>query len=465
MFNTDELDWNELITGISGRLIQGDLGCKATGISTDTRTLKSGDLFVALQGPRFDAHHYVGQAFEKGAVAALVSAPVEIGRSLSGKGVILVQDTLTALGDLGALWRKRFPVTLIGLSGSNGKTTTKEMVSRILGLEGPTLKNPGNLNNWIGLPLSLFSLNESHRFAVMEMGMNHLKEIARLCRIARPEVGLLTNIGPAHLEGLGSLEAIAQAKGELFEALEPHHWAVVNGDDSRIRDLSRSCQARKITFGLDREADVRADHVSLTPQGLRFNVSFQGREQELQLPIQGAHNVYNALGAAAVALCQGLSLQQVEEGLKGFTLPEHRLELKKGLKGIQLIDDTYNANPASMKAALKAFQSLKKGKRGGLVLGDMLELGSQAVEAHREIGELIGEMGVDFLMTFGPLSKELLSRSLKGVRPPQIGVWAGSHQELVDQIDQVIKEGDLLLIKGSHGMDMEAVVRALEVKG
>lgn len=464
MFNTDELGWTDLITGISGRLIQGNLGSKATGISTDTRTLKSGDLFVALQGPRFDAHHYVGQAFEKGAVAALVSTPVEIGMSLSGRGVILVQDTLTALGDLGALWRKRFPVTLIGLSGSNGKTTTKEMVSRILGLEGPTLKNPGNLNNWIGLPLSLFSLNESHRFAVMEMGMNHLGEISRLCRIARPEVGLLTNIGPAHLEGLGSLAAIAQAKGELFEALEPQHWAVVNGDDSRIRDLSRSCQAQKITFGLNREADVRADHVSLTPQGLYFRVSFQGQEKELQLPIQGEHNIYNALGAAAVALCLGLSLQKVEEGLKGFTLPEHRLELKKGLKGIQLIDDTYNANPASMKAALEAFQSLKKGKRGGLVLGDMLELGSQAVEAHREIGELIGEMGIDFLITYGPLSKELLSQALKGVRPPQKGVWAGSHQELVDQIGQVIEEGDLLLIKGSHGMDMEAVVRALEVK-
>ena len=186
MFNTDKLGWEELIAGISGRVTQGDLGVKATGISTDTRTLKNGDLFVALKGPNFDGHHYVRQAFDKGASAVLVSDPVDPGRLWPDKVIIQVLDTLTALGDLSSLWRKKFPVTLIGISGSNGKTTTKEMLAAILELEGPTLKNPGNLNNWIGLPLSLFSLNEDHRFAVMEMGMNHLGEIARLCRIATP---------------------------------------------------------------------------------------------------------------------------------------------------------------------------------------------------------------------------------------------------------------------------------------
>jgi UDP-N-acetylmuramoyl-tripeptide--D-alanyl-D-alanine ligase len=255
-FSTDKCAWEELIAGIHGRVIQGDLDRKSTGISTDTRTLKVGDLFVALIGPNFDGHHYLSQAFEKGAVAALVSGLIIPGTVGADKIVIQVENTLTALGDLSALWRRRFPVTLIGISGSNGKTTTKEMLAAILELEGPTLKNPGNLNNWIGLPLSLFSLDEDHRFAVMEMGMNHLGEIARLCQIARPSVGLLTNIGPAHLEGLGSLSAVAKAKGELFEALESDHWAVINNDDPRIQDRARSCRARKISFGLDHEAQV-----------------------------------------------------------------------------------------------------------------------------------------------------------------------------------------------------------------
>ena len=465
MFNTDKLGWNELINGISGRLIQGDLGCKATGITTDTRTLRTGDLFVALKGPRFDGHHYVDQAFEKGATAALVSEPLKPGALPEEKVVILVKDTLLALGDLSALWRRKFPVTLIGISGSNGKTTTKEMLAGILELEGPTLKNPGNLNNWIGLPLSLFSLNKDHRFAVIEMGMNRSGEIARLCQIARPDVGLLTNIGPAHLEGLGSLSAVAQAKGELFEALEPDDWAVINYDDPRIRDLARSCQARKITFGQDPEAEVGADRLSLTPQGISFQILFQGEQEDIFLPIQGEHNTSNALGAAAAALALGLSLQKVRQGLEGFKLPEHRLQLKKGIKGIRLIDDTYNANPASLKAALTTFQSLRQGKRGGLVLGDMLELGDQALEAHREIGKRIGDMGIDYLLTIGPLSQGLFSEALGGLRPPQKGFWMQSHQEIIDQLITIIQEGDILLIKGSHGMDMEAIVRALEDKG
>ncbi|MBI5606405.1 MAG: UDP-N-acetylmuramoyl-tripeptide--D-alanyl-D-alanine ligase [Deltaproteobacteria bacterium] len=463
MFSTDKLGWEELITGISGRLIQGDLGRKAVGISTDTRTLRPGDLFVALKGPRFDGHHYIPQAFEKGASAVLVSEPVK--GLLPEQVVIQVNDTLSALGDLSGLWRRKFPVTLIGISGSNGKTTTKEMLAAILGQVGPTLKNPGNLNNTIGLPLSLFSLNEGHRFAVMEMGMNHLGEIARLCWIAKPSVGLLTNIGPAHLEGLGSLSMVAKAKGELFEALESDHLAVVNYDDPRIRDLAESCRAQKITFGLNPEAEVRADQLIVTPHGIRFQIFVKGEQAEILLPIQGEHNTSNALGAAATALALGLSLEKVRQGLEGFKPPEHRLEIKKGIKGAWLIDDTYNANPASLKAALKAFESLKQGKRGGLVLGDMLELGDQTLEAHRELGRMIGEMGVEYLVTLGPFSLELLSEALKGFRPPRKTFGTQSQKEIIDYLVNLIQEGDHLLFKGSHGMDMEAVVRALEDQG
>jgi len=464
MFNTDELVWDELIPGLSGRVIQGDLAVKAIGVSTDTRTLKDGDLFIALKGLRFDGHTHVRQAFEKGAAAVLVSELIPPGILPADKLVIQVKDTLSALGELASLWRRKFPVTLIGISGSNGKTTTKEMLAAILEQEGPTLKNPGNLNNWIGLPLSLFSLNEGHRFAVMEMGMNHSGEIARLCQIARPSVGMLTNIGPAHLEGLGTLSAVARAKGELFEALEPDHWAVINGDDARIRDLARTCKARKITFGLKTEAQVRADRLSITDRGVRFRILFQG-EEEIFLPIQGAHNISNALGAAATPLALGLSLKRVRQGLENFQLPEQRLQIKKGILGVCLIDDTYNANPASMKAALKVFQSLRPGTRGGLVLGDMLELGNQSTEAHREIGRMIGEMGVDYLLCLGPLSEEMLEEAKSGNRPPQMAFWASDHKEVIDLLRGIIREGDWVLVKGSHGLDMESIVRALEEQG
>ncbi|MGA3083347.1 MAG: UDP-N-acetylmuramoyl-tripeptide--D-alanyl-D-alanine ligase [Thermodesulfobacteriota bacterium] len=461
MFSTDELVWDELISGLSGRLIQGDLEGKASGVSTDTRTLKAGDLFIALKGPRFNGHDHVRQAFEKGAAAVLVSELTEPGILPADKLVIQVKDTLSALGDLASLWRRKFPVTLIGISGSNGKTTTKEMLAAILEQEGPTLKNPGNMNNWIGLPLSLFSLDGGHRFAVMEMGMNHSGEIARLCQIARPSVGLLTNIGPAHLEGLGTLSAVARAKGELFEALEPDHWGVVNWDDPRIRDLARTCKARKITFGQATEAQVRADRLSLTDRGTRFRILFQG-EEEIFLPIQGAHNISNALGAAATALALGLSLERVRQGLKDFQLPEHRLQIKKGILGVRLIDDTYNANPASMKAALNVFQSLRQGTRGGLVLGDMLELGNQSSEAHKEIGRMIGTMGVDYLLGLGPFSEEMLTEAQSGLNPPQKAFWASDHKKTIDLLRGIIREGDWLLVKGSHGLDMESIVRVLE---
>jgi UDP-N-acetylmuramoyl-tripeptide--D-alanyl-D-alanine ligase len=464
LFNTDKLSWEEMISGLSGRLIQGKLTRKAIGVSTDTRSLVPENLFVALKGPRFDGHDHVLQAFEKGATAVIISKPVPLGLVPTDKGVIEVKDTLAALGDLAGLWRRKFPVILTGISGSNGKTSTKEMLAAILELEGPTLKNSENLNNRIGLPLSLFFLDEDHRFAVLEMGMNHSGEIARLCQIARPSVGLLTNIGPAHLEAFGTLAAVAKAKGELFEALALDHWAVINRDDPWIRELAVTCKARKITFGQTSDAQVKAERIEMSDQGVRFRILFQG-EEEVFLPVQGEHNISNALGAAATALALGLTLQKVKKGLENFHQPEHRLQIKKGVGGVRLIDDSYNANPASMKVALKAFIDLRQGKRGGLVLGDMLELGEQGVEAHRELGRLIGEVGVDYLLCLGPLSKELLKEARQGIRPPLKSLWVSSPKEIIDLLPGIIREGDWLLVKGSHGMDMETIVRALEDQG
>jgi UDP-N-acetylmuramoyl-tripeptide--D-alanyl-D-alanine ligase len=461
MFNTDKLPWEEWIPGISGRLLQGSLRHKASGVSTDTRTLMPGELFLALKGPRFDGHDHLLQAFEKGAAAVVVDRAPAPGLIPADRIIVLVRDSLTALGDLAALWRGKFSVPLVGISGSNGKTTTKEMLAAILELEGPTLKNLGNLNNWIGLPISLFAMNEDHRFAVLEMGMNHPGEITRLCRIARPNIGLLTNIGPAHLEAFGSLSAVAKAKGELFEALESEHWAAINMDDQRIRDLARSCRARQITYGLSPEAQVRADRLEKTEQGVRFRIYTQ-EEEKISLPVPGEHNVSNALGAAAVAMTLGISLEKIRQGLVGYHLPEHRLEIKKGRQGIRLIDDTYNANPASMATALKVFESLRQGQRGGLILGDMLELGPQAAEAHEEIGRRIGEMGLDYLLTLGELAGEMSQVARKGIRPPKKVFKAMEQKAITDRLPEMIQEGDWVLIKGSHGMDMGTIIKHLE---
>ena len=263
MFDTGLLPWSLILKNLSGRLVQGDLNSQARGVSTDSRTIQKGNLFVALAGPHFDGRAFLPQAFERGAVGALISGRWSLDSIPDPRIIIEVDDTLQALGDLARFWRQPFSLPLVGITGSNGKTTTKEMLAGILEPSGPTLKNPGNLNNLIGLPLTLLGLGPEHRFAVLEMGMNRAGEIRRLSAIAGPTVGLITNIGPAHLEGLGSLEAIARAKGELFEALTREDWAVINQDDPRILELSTRCPSQKITFGLDPRAEVRAEEVRL----------------------------------------------------------------------------------------------------------------------------------------------------------------------------------------------------------
>ena len=462
MFNSGVLPWPQILLNLSGRLAQGDIASPALGVSTDSRTIQPGNLFVALSGPHFDGRTFLSQAFERGAAGAVVSGPYSRDSTPAHKIIIEVQDTLKALGDLAQLWRKRFSVPVIGLTGSNGKTTTKEMLAGILEPTGATLKNPGNFNNLIGLPLTLLGLGPEHRFAVLEMGMNRSGEVRRLSAIAAPTVGLITNIGPAHLEGLGSLEAIALAKGELFEALTRDDWAVINLDDPRILELSAAGHSRKITYGLDLRAEVRADGIQPTASGLEFILCFQGQRREVRLPLPGRHNVSNALAAAAAALVLGLSLDHIQRGLEGFSPPAHRLQIRPGRRGARLLDDSYNANPASLEAALTTFQSLRQDRRGGLVLGDMLELGGYSLTAHQEIGTRIGGLGVDYLVTIGQYTPALVAEALKGSRPPAKAVHCGSPTEVMEQLDRLIEADDWVLIKGSHGMALETIAVALQ---
>ena len=464
MFNTRDLTWPEIQRELPARLLQGDPVRPALGVSTDSRTTRPDNLFVALKGPHFDGRDYVVQALERGAAGALVTGPISLAGLPSEPLILEVADTLQALGRLAQIWRRRFSLPLIGLSGSNGKTTTKEMTAAILSGRGPALKNPGNLNNLIGLPLTLLTLGPEHRSGVLEMGMNRPGEIRRLAEIADPDVGLLTNIGPAHLEGLGSLEAVARAKGELLEALSAADWAILNRDDDWIMRVADRCPAQKIFFGLDPRAEVRAEEIHLTPEGTRFTLLYRGARQEIRLHLWGDHNVRNALGAAAACLALGLDQEQIRQGLESFSPPPQRFQIRTGLRGSHLIDDCYNANPASVKAALQTFQDLRRGRPGGLVLGDMLELGEFSASFHREIGRLVGDLGVDYLVTLGPEARLLSEEARRGTRPPRQTRSLDSLADVIAGLKDLIAAGDWVLIKGSHGMALEHVVRALSTE-
>lgn len=437
------------LAGVVGGALAGD-DRSFEGASTDTRTLAPGQLFFALQGPRFDAHEFVSAAASAGAAGAVVSRPA--GSSLPE---IRVADTLVALGAAAAWWRGRFGLPVIAVTGSAGKTTVKEMLGAIMGRVRPVLVTRGNLNNEIGLPLTLFRLDAEHASAVLEMGANHAGEIARMARIAGPDVGLVTLAGPAHLEGFGSMEGVARAKGELYQALEPGGTAVINRDDPYAEQWRRSTRAgRVVTFGLGAGADFTARELADTDRaGTRFLLDGPWGETEIRLPLPGRHNVLNALAAAAAAWSAGATPVQIERGLGAARGVPGRMQLRPLPGGARLVDDTYNANPGSTRAALDYLASL--GGRGWAVLGDMMELGPDAARLHAEVGAHARAVGVERLYGFGPLSRETVRAFGDNGRAfDDIG-------HLIEALAADLRPGINVLVKASRGMRLERVVEAL----
>ncbi|MFH1090714.1 MAG: UDP-N-acetylmuramoyl-tripeptide--D-alanyl-D-alanine ligase, partial [Pseudomonadota bacterium] len=366
------------------------------GISTDSRTIRPGELFVALRGGKYDGHDFLKDIFARGASAAVVAYKSR--EKLPGPRLV-VPDTLYALGELAVYLRlrpRRKKLEVLAVTGSNGKTTTKEMLVRILSRKCKVLANKGNFNNRIGLPLTLFGLRPNHEAAVLEMGANEPGEIARLTQIAHPDAGLVTNVGPAHLEGLGGITGVARAKGELFQGLDEEAVAVINLDDPQVVRQAGRARCQKLTFGLNPQAEVRGKGLSQTSlKGSGFTLVTPEGQAKVNFPLLGRHNVLNALAAAAGALALGLGLPDIAAGLEGFAPFPGRLELKVLSGPIYLLDDTYNANPASTAIALEVLTSSRGKGRTVAVLGDMLEMGWTSRDQHRQIGKAAADLGVD----------------------------------------------------------------------
>jgi UDP-N-acetylmuramoyl-tripeptide--D-alanyl-D-alanine ligase len=425
-------------------------------VSTDSRTLEPGALFVALEGERFDGHVFLAAAAARGAAAAVVRRGKALPGAPLGLGLFAVDDTLRALGALARFHRRRFQLPLGAVGGSNGKTTTKEMAGSILGVAGAALKTEGNLNNEVGVPLTLLRLTKEHRAAVVELGMNAAGEMGRLVALAEPDAGLLTTIQPEHLEGLGSLAGVAAAEGELFLGLAPTATAVVNLDEPLVVEQAKGARARWLTFGRDAGADVRLEETRpLGRNGQEVRLRADGRTVRVPLAFLGAHNALNAAAAFALARALGLSVDACATGLAQARPTARRLTVVEGQGGLTVLDDCYNANPASVAAALETARELAGTGRVVAVLGDMLELGAEEAEAHARISEVAA--GLAAVRAFlGPRSAAVPPARETGEAARFVEVealWAWLKPRL--------QPGDVVLVKGSRGMRMERLVERL----
>ncbi len=423
------------------------------GVSTDTRSLRSDELYFALQGPNFDGHSFVPDAADKGAAGVVVSKTVDCAIPQ-----IRVDDTLTALGDLAAEWRERMPARVVGLTGSNGKTTLKEMIASCLSQRATTIATAGNLNNEIGVPLMLLRLAPEHEFAVIEMGANHIGEIAYLTDRVAPHVVVITNAGPAHLEGFGSLDGVARGKGEILQASPRPRFAVLNADDHYF-DFWRELVADipMLSFGTGDDADFRAEDIRPKPDGLEFELCFESHRVPIRLGLPGRHNALNAAAAGAVARGLDLSPEEVQRGLNAVSPVSGRLNHGAGPGGVRLIDDSYNANPTSVQAAADYLGA--QDAEGWLILGDMAELGDDADDLHRSTGEAIRESGVTRVFAVGRHAQDVVAGFGSG------GNAFDDVETLVDALrDELDKHAPAnLLVKGSRSMRMERVLDALRV--
>lgn len=459
-----QLTVRELQSAIGGNLVFGLEDMPVNGLSTDTRKITKGEFFIALKGEHFDGHDFIQEAISAGAAGLIVeNDKMEFVPILDKTSTLIaVSSTLNALGDLALWWRRQWGKELVSITGTNGKSTTKEMAASILSKEAPTVKTPGNFNNLIGLPLTILSLTSLHKTAVLEMGMNRPGEIRRLTRIANPDIGVITNISGAHLEGLGDLNGVIKAKAELLEAMRGGAIAVLNGDDEATKKLIPVFQGSIIQFGLGRMNDVRAENIRSNRDTARFfDIVFQEQRIPVCINIPGAHNIMNALAAAAVGHCLSVSKESIINGLAEFKPLNGRFQVVSLNRGVRLIDDTYNANPSSLKAAIQEIKVLKKA--GLLVgLGEMMELGKEASLFHVNAGKLIGGSGVKFFVALGKHGEQLIEGALKGGLSKEQTCLVTNLDEMFSMIKTNVSNGDIVFLKGSRAMALDKVAQAIK---
>lgn len=445
-----------IIKATGGQFLWGDMGAQIKGITTDSRKSGEGTLFIPIEGETFDGHQFIRAAFDGGAVAAITHKEVDI---VLEHTLILVPDTLKALADIARYYRSRFSIPCVAVTGSVGKTTTKDMLAASLETGFNVLRTQGNFNNEIGLPLTLFGLNSSHNMAVLEMGMNHFGEIHNLASMAKPNVAVITNIGMSHIEHLGSQRGILKAKLEITDFFDSNSLLVLNGDDALLWEQKDENRYKTIFYGIDNpHCDYCAKNIRRGAQSVEFDAIFYGQGQHIYLPIPGEHNVYNALACLAVSGHFGLEMNQVADGIRQFRASGMRMDISES-DGITLINDCYNASPSSMEAAIKVLCDIKA-KRRIAILGDILEMGDFAPDAHRQLGKTAFECGVDFLITTGDNGKYICDGA---VMAGMVGAKAehfGDNKEIIAFIKEFLKDGDAVLVKASRGMKFEQIVQS-----
>jgi UDP-N-acetylmuramoyl-tripeptide--D-alanyl-D-alanine ligase len=468
-----EITAEDILAPIKGTRVTGKGQAILSGLSTDSRKIAPGELFWALSGLRYDGHDFIEKAIDRGAAGIVAREDYwkakggrdKIQKSESQDPVIItVDDTLKSLGDLAGWWRHQHNVRVAAVTGSVGKTTTKEMAAGILGLGKRTLKNQGNLNNLIGLPMTLLLLDGGHRYAVLEMGMNRPGEIARLTEIADPDVGAITNVGMVHLEGLGDIGGVARAKVELVEKISSGGKVVINGDDELLMRTASGFRKDVVTFGIAEGNDVRASRIKdLGQDGVCFDLQFQGGSWPVRLRSVGLQNVLNALAAAAMGICLNVPPEHMVEGLARFTGIKGRFMVSPLPGEVIVVDDTYNANPSSLKAAIESVESLvHEGGRVIVGLGEMMELGDATVPAHLEAGRMVAELGAHCFLAMGEHAHEMVKGAVESGMPRDRAGVVTTHGEMEGRIRSEIREGDLILLKGSRKMGLEKVVEGLK---
>jgi len=456
----------EIVAATGGELLCGDIHRQFAQVSIDSREISPGDVFVAIIGDVHDGHAFLEDVIHRGICGVVINKDkakeIKVSKWHDKKVIaIAVEDTTRALGDLAAFHRNRTDASVVAITGSNGKTTTRNLTAAVMSPRFNTLSTIGNYNNQIGLPLTLLRLQQGHTWAVVELGTNTPGEIARLAEISSPEIGVITNIGPAHLEGLGSLDGVMREKGDLLKQLKSDGKAILNADDRRIIKLAEQTNKAVVLFGLSENAMIRAEAVKEKTNGVSFTLVLPQKRVPVDLNISGQFMVSNALAAAAVGTVVGLSAEQIKVGLENFSSAPGRMNYFQMPNGIHIIDDTYNANPDSMKAALLTVKSLRADNRSILVAGDMLELGKQSASLHNHIGALAATSGIRRIYVTGEFAEAVAS----GAHESQMNgrdIFSGTKDEILADLKNYLKSGDWVLIKGSRGMTMEDIVNGLK---